>query len=313
MAALPASPSAAPAAPVALGDVPALLDISRPRPVIRQAGRAIMAIWAAALLGPIVGLPPGPLEAAALLATLGGSIYLSVLGAGVRTENATLDRLEGWLAMRRTAETVAPLHRLMSRPMRGPENRLRAMLLLGGVLSRLDRHDDALSVYDELIDTEGLAGPGGAVVKLARASEMLRADHLYDADRAINDLRRLLDRGGVAAEMARFDTGLVARPDPAALAGLRLLELHRDVKTGHNAEAVDHFTAELPDLRRGLGHRVADAHALIAIAAHRLNRPADAQARFADATALAPLSELVKRYPDLWPLCAVYSPTSPPR
>lgn len=307
------APATAATAPVALGDVPALLNDSRPKPAVRQAGRALMAIWGVALIGPVLGLPAAPLEAAALLATLGGSIYLSLLGIGVRRENATLDRLEGLLAMRRTEECVVPLHRLMSRAMRGPENRLRAMLLLGGVLARLDRHDDALAVFNELIDGEGLAGPGGAVVKIARATEMLRADHLYDADRAINDLRRLLDRGGVAAEMALFDSGMNTKPDPAALAGLRLLELHRDVKTGHNEEAVEHFTAELPDLRKSLGHRVADAHALIAIAAHRLNRATDAQARFADATALAPLSELVKRYPDLWPLCSVYSPTQPPR
>jgi hypothetical protein len=290
-----------------------LVDQSRPKPAIRQAGRAILALWIGALVGPILGLNANVLEMIALLGTVGMSIYLSSLGAAARRENAAVDELEGLVALRRVEEAAGPLQRLMSRPMRAVDNRLRAMLLLGAVLARMDRHDDALSVFDTLIDQEGLAGPGGATVKLARAHEMLRADRLYDADRAINDLRRLLDRGGVTAEVQQFDDTIDWRPDPAALAGLRLLELHRDIKTGHDAEALLHFTTELDLLRNGLGHRVADAHALAAVAAHRMNEPALAQQRFADATALAPLSELVKRYSDLWPLCSVYQPTPPPR
>lgn len=301
------------ARPAILGDVIALIDQSRPRPGIRQAGRAILILWVAALIGPAFGLNAAALESVALLGTLAMSIYFSSLTAAARRENVAVDDLEGLVALRRTDEAAGPLQRLMSKPMRVAENRLRAMLLLGSVLARMDRHDDALTIFDTLIDREGLAGPGGATVKLARAHEMLRADRLYDADRAINDLRRLLDRGGVTAEVAQFDDTLDWHPDPAALAGLRLLELHRDIKTGHNAEALLHFTTELNLLRKGLGHRVADAHALAAIAAHRMNEPMMAQHRFADATALAPLSELVKRYGDLWPLCGVYPPTQPPR
>jgi tetratricopeptide (TPR) repeat protein len=309
---IPAVPApVAPAHP--LGDVSGLMDTSRPKPTIRQAGRAILAVWCVTLVGILLGLNAAALQSAALIATLGGSIFLTLAGAALRRENAALDHVEALLALRRTDEAVPLLHGLMSRAMRATENRLRAMLMLGGLLSRLGRTDDAIAVYTELIETEGLAGPGGAAVRTARANEMLRADHLFDADRAINELRRLLDRGGVAAEMKQFDLTLTAGPDAGALAGLRLLELYRDVKTGHLGEAVDHFEAQLPMLRTGLGHRIANAHALAAIALHQLNRPAEAAARYADATALAPLSELVRRYPELWPLTNIYPATSPPR
>lgn len=309
----PPVPISAVVPPAPLGDVPALLDKSRPRPVLRQAGRALLAIWGVALIGPLFGLNAAALQSAAMIATLGGSLFLISLGAAMRRENLAVDHVETLLALRRTDAAVPLLHGLMSRPMHGPEHRLRAILLLGATLSRLGRTDDAIHVYGELVDREGLAGPGGATVKTARATEMLRADHLFDADRAINDLRRLLDRGGVAAEMKQFDATLTHGPDPAAMAGLRLLELHRDIKTGHLTEAVDHFTAELPMLRQGLGHRVAEAHALVAVALHQLNRPDEAAARYADATALAPLGELVRKYPELWPLTQAYPATLPPR
>ena len=292
------APPAPTAPPLPLADVGNLLDGSRPQPFLRQLGRGILAVWVIALLGPVLGLPPVALETAALLATVAAIVLLSVRGSALNRETTALDELEALLALRRVDEAVPGLQDVMGRPMHGPENRLRAMLLLGTTLARLNRSDDALRVYGELLDAEGLAGPAAAMVKLARAATMLRADHLYDADRAISDLRRTIGR----------DDGA----DPIAVAGLRLVELHRDVKTGHLAEAVDLFDAHLPSLRAGLGHRVAEAHALVAIALHRLNRGDEAAARFADATALAPLSDLVRRYPELWPLYAGYPTTAAP-
>ena len=282
-----------------LADVAALLAGSRPQPMLRQVGRGLLVVWVAALLGPVLGLSAAALETAALLATVAAVILLSVRGMALNRETATLDDLEALLALRRVDEAVPGLQDVMGRPMHGPENRLRAMLLLGTTLARLNRADDALRVYGELLETEGLAGPAGLMVKIARTATMLRADHLYDADRALSDLRRTVGRDDNA--------------DPVAVAGVRLVELFRDVKTGHLAEAVELFDAHLPLLRTGLGHRVAEAHALVAIALHRLNRGAAAAARFADATALAPLSDLVRRYPELWPLCSVYAATAAPR
>ena len=298
---LPPTTAAVPTAPpLPLADVAGLVAGSRPQPFVRQLGRGILAVWVIALLGPVIGLPPVALETAALLATVAAVVLLSVRGSALNRETATLDELEALLALRRVDEAVPGLQDVMGHPMHGPENRLRAMLLLGTTLARLNRADDALRVYGELLDTEGLAGPAAVMVKLARAATMLRADHLYDADRAISDLRRTIGRDEALA-------------DPIPLAGLRLVELHRDVKTGHLAEAIELFDAHLPALRAGLGHRAAEAHALVAIALHRLNRPEDAAARFADATALAPLSDLVRRYPDLWPLCPAYPATNTPR
>jgi hypothetical protein len=121
---------------------------------------------------------------------------------------------------------------------------------------------------------------------------MLREDHLFDADRAIAELRR---------ESAGTDS-----------AGVALVEMYRDVKTGHPAEAVAVFEDKLPAMRDQLGHRVADAYALAARAYHQLGRDAEAQSAFANATLLAPRVELYRRYPEVEPLEAKYQASPAP-
>ena len=103
-------------------------------------------------------------------------------------------------------------------------------------------------------------------VPLARAMSLLREDHLLDADRAIAELRRT-SRGMESA-------------------GLALVEIYRDVKTGHPAEAIEIFDGRLAVMRKQLGHRLADAWALAARAYDLLSRPADAKAAFENATLL---------------------------
>ncbi|MGC4034085.1 MAG: hypothetical protein QM754_20585 [Tepidisphaeraceae bacterium] len=298
--------------PPVLDDVAGLLRLSQPKPTIRNLGRILLAVWAVAVLGSLLGLNAPVLETIAVLTTLGASVYVMSQGIALRREVNAVEELEGLLAQRRAEEAAPQLHGLMSRPMRTPENRLRAMILLGGTLSRLGRTEDALAVYDELIEAERVGGPGGAVVKLARATEMLRADRLYDADRAIVDLRRLLDRGGVGVEIRQYNADLPTGAEPAALAGLRLVELYRDVKTGHLAEAIESFNANRAMLTAGLGHRVAGAYALAAIALHQSHRTEEAATRYAEATALGPLSDLVRRFPELWPLTQIYAATPVP-
>jgi hypothetical protein len=123
---------------------------------------------------------------------------------------------------------------------------------------------------------------------------MLREDHLFDADRAIAELRRMSSGAGV-------DSG-----------GLALVEIYRDVKTGHPDEAVAIFEDKLPALRDQLGHRVADAYALAARAYDLLGRTAEAQDAYTRATLLAPLVELHRRYPDVEKLAGRYQPASAP-
>ena len=120
---------------------------------------------------------------------------------------------------------------------------------------------------------------------------MLHEDHLFDADRAISELRR----------------------GPAAGSGaLALLEIYRDVKTGHPAEAVELFEQKLPVLRDQLGHRSADAYALAARAYDLLGREADARTAFRNATLLAPVVELFRRYPEVQKLADRYKPAPAP-
>ncbi|MGN6726222.1 MAG: hypothetical protein ACTHLZ_09910 [Tepidisphaeraceae bacterium] len=304
----------APAPPTQVAD---LLALSRPRPGFRYAGRLILLTWALVLLGMVLGLSEAAQAgfiSVALVATIVGTVLLWSMARAYQTERLELDRLEDAIALKHLALAGPRLEGVMSHPMRSVDNRLRAMLLLASVLSRANRYDDALAVYNELIDREGIAGPGGAMVKVGRAMAMLHTDHLYDADRAINDLRRLIDRGGIGMEMMAIDDSLPAQPaNPSAIASLRLVELYRDLKTGHTAEAIELFGQHLPQMRSGLGHRVAEAHALAALAYDRASRPLEAQQHFADATALQPLVELVLRYPELRPLTEKYTPTAAPR
>jgi hypothetical protein len=116
-------------------------------------------------------------------------------------------------------------------------------------------------------------------VRLGRAFAMLRDDHLFDADRAISELRR--------------------QPGASDSGGLALVEIFRDVKTGHPDEAIDLFETRLPALRDQLGHRVADAYALASRAYDLRGRDAEARDCWAKATLLAPPGELLRRYPDV--------------
>ena len=95
-------------------------------------------------------------------------------------------------------------------------------------------------------------------------------------------------------------------------AGLALIEIYRDVKTGHPAEAIEMFETKLPSLTEQLGHRVADAYVLAAKAYDLLGRSDDAQATFEKATLLSPLAELARRYPEVESLETKYQPALAP-
>src|SRR6476469_6385661 len=122
---------------------------------------------------------------------------------------------------------------------------------------------------------------------------MLREDHLFDADRAIADLRRSTRRSEESEQSdASSGPGL-------EYAGLALIEIYRDVKTGHPDEAIELFNAKLPILRQQLGHRVGDAYALAARAYDLLGRRDEAQDAYEKATSLSAGSELLRRYPEV--------------
>ena len=155
---------------------------------------------------------------------------------------------------------------------------------------------------------------------------LLRDDRLVDADQAISELRkqaiggrsgrknqswRKLKRGedakpraaevalGGAVGGAVEPMSLGGRsPRTHASAGLALVELYRDVITGHPTEALDSVQDKLPTLRTQLGHRVADIYVLLARAYDQLNKADDAARLYADATLMAPAGSCTADFPE---------------
>jgi tetratricopeptide (TPR) repeat protein len=271
---------------------------------------------------------------------------------------------------RRWSAAGVVLESVLARPMRAEPVRIRALTLLSMLLLRYERGEAALSVQEDLLSEDFADGLMVLTVKLSRAAALLREDRLFDADRAIADLRRgvarlrrfVADRAeelararaagngnkpgpqgnapgpgddargdGGLAEEGRDDDDDEALPDLAeaaqetimspsddqdivaqATAALGLIEMYRDVKTGHPTDAIDAYRAKLPAMRDALGHRVADVHALAARALDLLNRPDEAAAAYERATLLAPAAELHHRYIELDPLLGRYKPAAAP-
>jgi tetratricopeptide (TPR) repeat protein len=227
-----------------------------------------------------------------------GALVAGVVGSvatvrRLRAQQAIVDAIDEMMQLRRWAPAGLLLDRFMSAPTKSVRLWATALVQLAGVLGRHHRFEDAMAVQDFIIDNELLDDHGDYIVRLGRALSMLREDHLVDADRAISDLRRRGPSGG---------TG-----------GLALVELFRDVKTGHPDEAIETFAKHLPMMQQQLGHRVADAHALVAKAYDLLGREAEARAAYERATLLAPPAELQRRYPELVKLAEKYPAASAPK
>src|SRR5262249_12612234 len=167
------------------------------------------------------------------------------------------------------------------------------------------RFEDAIAVQDHLLEQVNLDDSTAHALRLGRAMAMLRDDHLFDADRAISDLRRSTRRAEESDPNANAGPGFES-------AGLALIEIYRDVKTGHPAESIELFNAKLPILRQQLGHRVGDAYALSARAYDLLGRQCEAQDAYEKATLLSPVEELNRRYPEVQTLAEKYRATVVP-
>ncbi len=197
----------------------------------------------------------------------------------LRAEQAMVEAAGELVQLRRWPQAGLVLEQILSSPSPTHGLRSQALVYLAAVLSRYHRFDDAIAVHNHLLEHD-LLDPGTAFgVRLSRTMAMLREDHLFDADRAISELRRL----------ERDETS----------AGLALIEIYRDVKTGHPDEAIELFESSLPTLRDQLGHRVADVYALAARAYDLRERKSEAQDAWMKATLLAPPGELLRRYPEI--------------
>ncbi len=281
-------------------DVPTLLESSMPRPRINWflygLGTFLLIVLAAALLGRQSQTMNQLVQDASRLAMIllmGGLIFATVFV--VRRHRAEQQRIEGvseLVQLRRWEQAAMLLGAILSRPARSHALRGQALIYLASLLARYHRFADAIAVQNHLLENELVDPPTAYGLKLGRAMAMLREDHLFDADRAISELRRA--GGGEDS------------------AGLTLIEIYRDVKTGHPAEAIALFEGKLRVLRDNLGHRVADAYALAARAYDLLGQENEARAAFAKATLLSPPGELYRRYPEVEKLAARFTPEPAP-
>jgi tetratricopeptide (TPR) repeat protein len=283
-------------------DVPALLDASLPKARVGlfwyALGGFILVVLAATLVSQSSDTGRRLVDAlsAVLMVLLVGGLaaFTAVTVRKHRADQQALEAAGELVQLRRWPEAAGLLRDMLSRPNRTNGLRSQALIYLGSVLARYHRFDDAIAVFNHLLEHDLVDGGAAHGVRLGRAMAMLREDHLFDADRALAELRRTVAQAGVES------------------AGLALVEIYRDVKTGHPDEAVAVFEQRLDVLRDQLGHRVADAYALAARAYDLLGRTTEAQDAYARATLLAPPVELHRRYPEVEKLQGRYQPSAAP-
>ena len=289
-----------PAADTTPLDVAELIERSQPQPRVGWFGYALGVFLLVVLTSAYVTTRWGNLRP--LVDILSRILMVGVIAAMAlitsltvrrqREEMKRIEALEELVQLRRWPEALDTARAILSQPTRTPTARIQALIFLASVLSRYHRFEDAIAVHDHLLQTVMFDDATAHGLRLGRAMAMLREDHLVDADRAISELRR----GDAERDSA----------------GLALVELYRDVKTGHPAEAVERFDRALPLFRQQLGHRAGDAYALLAKAYDLLGRDGDAQAAYENATTLTALSELNRRYPEVASLGPKYRPVPPP-
>lgn len=279
-------------------DVPVLLEASQPQPRVPwlwlMAGGCFVLMIIAAFAGQ-EGAGAVALQVIAsllsILIFLAIPLLLRLTLRQLRAEQQVVSGVAELVHLRRWGEAAVLVQQFLSRPARTLQIRAEALIYLASVLSRYHRFDDAIAIQNYLLDNEFVGGSAAYGLKMGRAMAMLREDHLFDADRAINDLRR---------------------QGPPDSAGFALIDIYRDVKTGHPEDALKIFEDKLPALRDQLGHRLGDAYALAARAYDLLDRKTEAADAFQRATLLAPLIELCRRYPEVLKLIGRYEPAAAP-
>jgi hypothetical protein len=210
----------------------------------------------------------------------------------IRREHAMLEAAEEMIQLRQWPQGAGLLTGVLSVPMSSHQARVQALMYMTTVLARAGRFEDVVSIHEYLLATVPMTEASIHAVRLGRAMAILREDRMFDADRAISELRR----------------SPVAEDSP----GLALVEIYRDVKTGHHAEAIAEFRKRFVMLRDQLGHRAADAWILLAKALHMSGQTTEAAAAVTSATLLAPAGELSRRYPEVTDLFTIYKAAAAP-
>lgn len=277
-----------------LPDVHTLIDASRPRARVPWIWYALGALLLLMLAGAYFAGENDQLQTVVRAAASFMMLVLLVLmvatswhtARGHRAEQQALRAVEELIQLRRWQEAAGLLFDMLSRPMRSQGARIQGLIYLSSVLARYHRFADAIVVQEYLLENVQMDSGTEHGLRLGRAMAMLREDHLVDVDRALVDLRR----GDRARESG----------------GLALVEMYRDVKTGHPDEAIAIFESRRNQVRDQLGHRLGDAYALAAQACDQMGRTDEARRLYESATILVPPAELHRRYPETAPLASRY-------
>jgi hypothetical protein len=233
-----------------------------------------------------------------MTATAGGSSALaqgvvSVLMAGVilftlvrakrmaaqqRREQEFLREVDEEIRLGRWFQAGYRLVQVLGMPGVRPHVRFQTLIYLGSVLNYEGRYEEVEKVYNYLLQNPQLPPPIAFSMQCARAYAILRQDRLTDAYEAISRLRR----GGAPADSAM----------------LTLLEMYRQVMTGHHEDALELFESRRTVLAQQLGHRSSDGWALAAAAADHLGKQEQAETMARNALLLGRAEEISRRFPE---------------
>src|SRR5438874_11669132 len=221
--------------PMGFPDVPALLERSQPRGFhvrgLYALGIFLLIVLASAFVsiqGPTAAIIVQVLSVLAMIGVMAGLfVYSWFVARQHRAEQVQLEAIEELVTLRRWPQAAMVLEAMLSQPTRTPQARVQALIYLAGVLARYHRFDDTIAVQNYLLENVKMDDGTTHGLRLGRAMAMLREDHLFDADRAIADLRRRVGRdweGEAPAEpFSRDSAQQELRPPNPESAGLALI------------------------------------------------------------------------------------------
>ncbi len=233
-----------------------------------------------------------PLLEAVIPVVFAGSIVVAVLHAAriarrQQKEKDALRQIDESIRLGDWGQATAVVERFLGRPVMLPQVRVQGLIYLGAVLVRQGQYQQALDLYNHLLETVAFPPQIAISLRCVRIYAMLREEHLSDAYQAIAQLKR--------------DT-------PGGSAMLSLLELYRLVKTGHPDDALQLFGQKQAQMAEQLGHRSCDGWALAAAAAVALGREQDADGYARNAGLLGDVRDIAQRFPEckgildrIWP------------
>lgn len=261
-------------------DVVSLLESSRPGRGHALLMPLVLMVAVIAVLVSTAGESAwlGALVPLAFAGTIGMTLWHTVrLARRQRRELNALSEVDQMIRLGQWDLAVARLGELLGRPMQRFHARLQALIYLGGPLIRLGQYEDAIGLYEYLLSNSQFPAGISFSLRCARLYAMIRLDHLTDAYETIGQMRR---------------------ESSSSSALLSVLEMYRDVKTGHFEEALGIFQDRKAIFAAQLGHRSCDAWALASWASWGMQRPEQAGMFARNAALLGDRGEILRRFPE---------------